>query len=178
MKIMLRAAAALAVTGMSVLTACSSKDTSGENASTTSSADSGLAIKAPPAGDTTGMTGMKMGTTQGGQMGGMMGSAMRDSMQGHMRTMTQGVTADQMKAMLPAHRQMVANMLSQVSNDMRKMNMSGDTKWTALTDSVRQDLRRMPDMSGTELRSFMPQHGARVMRLMDMHHSMMGGMKM
>jgi len=181
MKIMFRFAAALAVTGMSLLAACSSKDTSGEKASATSAADSGRAIKAPPTGDTAGMHGMKMDSTKGGQtgmMGGMMGSAMMDSMQGHMRMMMQGVTGAQMKAMVPAHRQMVANMLSQLSSDMRKMNMTGDAKWTALTDSVRQDLKRMPDMSGAQLQSFMPQHGARVMRLMDMHHSMMGGMKM
>lgn len=181
MKVMLRYAAALAVAGTSVLSACSSKSKSGENASNISSADSGRAIKAPPADDTAGMNGMKMGSTKGGQtgqMGGMMGSAMMDSMQGHMRMMMRGVTADQMKAMLPAHRQMVANMLSQLNSEMRKMNMSGDAKWTALTDSVRQDLKRMPDMSGADLRSFMPQHGARVMRLMDMHHSMMGGKKM
>jgi hypothetical protein len=182
MKSMLRSAATLAITGMSVLAACSSKDTSGQNASTTSSADSGRTVKAPPANDTAGMNGMKMGSTkvgQTGQMGGMMaGSAMMDSMQGHMRMMMQGVTANQMKAMLPAHRQMVANMLAQLNGEMRKMNMSGDAKWAALTDSVRQDLKRMPDMSGAELRSFMPQHGARVMRLMDMHRSMMGGTKM
>jgi hypothetical protein len=176
MKSMLRSAAALAFTGMSVLAACSSKGTSGENASMASSADSGRAIKAPPAGDTAAMNGMKMGT-KGGQTG-MMGRAMMDSMQGHMRMMMQGVTADQMKAMVPAHRQMVANMLSQLNAEMRKTNMAGDAKWTALTDSVRQDLKRMPDMSGAELQSFMPKHGARVMRLMDMHHSMMGGMKM
>lgn len=175
MKIMLRFAT-LAVTGISVLAACSSKGTSAENAAT--SADSGLAIKSPPGTDTAGMHGMKMDSTQRGKMGGMMGNAMLDSMQGHMGMMMQGVTADQMKAMIPAHRQMVANMLSQLSADMRKMNMTGDAKWIALTDSVRQDLKRVPEMTGAELKSFMPQHGARVMRLMDMHHSMMGGMKM
>lgn len=167
MKIAIRSTAALAATGILVLAACSSKDTSMENATT--AADSGLAIKATPAGDTAGRKGM--------QMGGMMGSAMTDSMQSHMRMM-EGVPAGQIKAMLPAHRQMVANMLSQLNGEMRKMNMSSDAKWTALTDSIRQDLTRMPDMSGTQLKSFMPQHDARVMRLMDMHRSMMGGMKM
>jgi hypothetical protein len=167
MKIAIRTAAALAATGMLVLSACSSKDTSLKNATT--AADSGRAIKAPPTGETSGMRGM--------QMGGMMSSAMTDSMQSHMRMMD-GVTGDQMKAMLPAHRQMVNNMLSEMNVVMRRMNMSSDAKWTALTDSVRQDLTRMPDMSSTQLKSFMPEHAARVMRLMDMHRSMMGGTKM
>ena len=44
-------------------------------------------------------------------------------------------------------------------------------------DSVRRDLVRMPDMSAAELRSAMAAHGARVMRLMQMHRSMIGDMK-
>lgn len=167
MTIVIRSAAALAVTGILVLSACSSKDTSMENATT--AAESGVAIKAPPAGDTAGMKGMPMG--------GMMGSAMTDSMQSHMRKM-ESVPAGQMKAMLPAHRAMVADMLLEMNADMRKMGMGSDPKWTALTDSIRQDLTGMPDMSGTQLKSFIPQHDARVMRLMDMHRSMMGGTKM
>ena len=166
MKIAIRSASALAI-GMSLLSACTSKDNSLKNATT--AADSGLAIKARPVGETAGMKEM--------QMGGMMGSAMTDSMQSHMRMM-EGVTGDQMKAMLPAHRQMVANMLSQMNADMRKMNIGGDARWNALADSIRQDLTRMPDITRAQLKSFMPQHGARVMRLMDMHRSMMGGMKM
>lgn len=100
-------------------------------------------------------------------------AGMMDSMQVHIRMM-QGMSGDRMKAMLPAHRQMVANMLSQMNSEMRQMNMQSDPKWTALADSVRQDLVRMPEMSAVELRSFMPAHGARVMRLMDTHRSMTG----
>jgi hypothetical protein len=114
--------------------------------------------------------------TQGGQMAGMMSAGTMDSMKTRIRMM-EGMSPAQMKAMLPAHRQMVANMLSQFNGDMRKMNMQPDAEWTALTDSVRQDLVRMPDVSASELRSLMPAHGARVMRLMQMHRSMMGGMK-
>jgi hypothetical protein len=128
------------------------------------SADSGMQTKMG------GMPGMS------GAMGGMMSAAMMDSMQTHMGMM-EGMSADGMKAMLPAHRQMVANMLSRMSAEMRQMNMQSDAKWTALADSVRRDLVRMPDMSAAELRSAMPAHGARVMRLMQMHSSMIGGMK-
>ena len=115
------------------------------------------------AGATAGMAGMQ----------GMMSPAMADSMQAEMKTMA-AMTPDQMAAMLPMHRQMVGNMLSQMSRDMRFMNMPADAAWTALTDSVRQDLIRLPDMSKAELKRAIPAHHARVMRLIQMHKDMMG----
>lgn len=148
------------------LVACSSaKDTNSRASDSTTaaaqaSADSGMQTKIG------GMPGM----------GGMMNGAMMDSMHTHMTTM-EGMSGDRMKAMLPAHRQMVADMLSRMGSDMRQMNMQPDAKWTALADSVRSDLVRMPDMSATELRSAMSTHHGRIMRLMDMHRSMMGGSK-
>jgi hypothetical protein len=60
---------------------------------------------------------------------------------------------------------------------MRSTNMRGDPMWNALVDSVRQDLVHMPDMSGQELKTLMPAHQARVMRLMQMHQQMMRGEK-
>jgi len=177
-------AAAFSFAGVSLLSACRSKenaapagDTSAANAAAGSlegptqsssaaqaSADSGMQTKM------SGMPGMS------GAMGGMMSAAMMDSMQTHMGMM-EGRTADRMKAMLPAHRQMVANMLAQMNADMRRMNMQSEPKWTALADSVRRDLVRMPEMSAAELRSAMPAHAARMMRLMAMHRSMMDGTK-
>jgi aryl-alcohol dehydrogenase-like predicted oxidoreductase len=111
-------------------------------------------------------------------MGGMpmQGGMMPQMMQAHMDTMM-SMNAGRMKAMLPMHRQMVANMLAQMNQQMQSMNMPADTKWTALADSVRQDLVRMPEMSDQELEGFMPAHRARVMRLMAMHQQMMGGMR-
>lgn len=103
------------------------------------------------------------------------GAGMMDSMQAHMR-MTDGMTPEQMKASLPAHRKMVANMLSQMNADMRTMNMPADAAWNAAVDSVRQDLVRMPEMSAQELKEMMPARHARVTRLMEMHQRMMGSM--
>ena len=108
-------------------------------------------------------------------MQGMMSPAMADSMQAEMRAMA-AMTPDQMAAMLPIHRQMVGNMLAQMSSDMRSMNMPADAAWTALTDSVRQDLIRLPDMSKTELKQTLTAHLARVTRLMQMHKDMMAKM--
>jgi hypothetical protein len=118
-----------------------------------------------------GMPGMS-----GGQMGNMMGAATMDSMQTHL-TMMDSMSADRMKAMLPMHRQMVANMLSRMNSEMRQMNMSPDAAWTATIDSVRQDLTNMPEMSGSQLKAMMPDHHARVMRLLQAHQAMMGKTK-
>ena len=116
-------------------------------------------------------------TTKHGATGmlGMMDPAITDSMQAEMKRMA-AMNPDQMSAMLPMHRQMVGNMLSQMSSDMRSMNMPADAAWTALTDSVRQDLIRLPEMSKTELTQAIPAHQGRVTRLMQMHKDMMAKM--
>ena len=89
--------------------------------------------------DTAAMSGMA------GMMGGQM-AAMMDSVGMRIRMMD-SMTATQMKDMLPMYRQMVANMLAQMNQEMRSMNMPADRAWTATIDSLRQDLVRMPDMS-------------------------------
>jgi PBP1b-binding outer membrane lipoprotein LpoB len=109
---------------------------------------------------------------QDGMMGGMMGQMM-----GHMQMM-RGAGADSMQAMLPMHRQMVANMLAQMNREMREMNMTTDARWDATVDSLRNDLTRMPEMSGSELQTMMPAHHDRMMRLMEMHRTMMSDMEM
>lgn len=116
------------------------------------------------------VTSTSMGSMQG--MDGMMGTRMiMDSMQSQMRMM-QTMTPEHMKAMIPMHRRMVANMLSSFDESMRKMNMPGDAAWKALSDSIRQDLNNLPEMSGSQLRGFMTGHHSRLMRLVTMHESM------
>jgi hypothetical protein len=118
------------------------------------------------------------GDTAGGMQGMQgMGGAMMEQMQAHMRMM-QTDNVDSLRGMLSTHRQMVANMISQFDREMRQMNMRADPAWQATVDSLRQDNIRLPEMSAIELRTFMPGHRTRVMRLMEMHRSMMGGMKM
>src|SRR6059036_1521839 len=99
------------------LVACSSakdntvsRGSDSANVAPRASADSGMQSKMG------GMPGMS------GAMGGMMSAGMMDSMRMHMGMM-EGMTGDRMKAMLPAHRQMVANMLSRMNGDMRQMGM-------------------------------------------------------
>lgn len=129
--------------------------------------DSAAVAAAAGAQGMTGMEGM-----QGMQGGGMMGQ-----MQGHMKMM-ETTDGDSLKAMLPMHRQMTANMISEMNREMKGMNMTGDAAWTATMDSLRRDLTNLPEMSAAQLRDFMPEHRGRMMRLMEMHQGMMKNMKM
>jgi hypothetical protein len=115
-------------------------------------------------------------------MAGMPGMAPGDTaaaarMEAHMRAM-ESVSEDSLPTMLPEHRQMVANMIARVNQEMRDMSMQGDAGWTATVDSLRQDLRQMPEMSPAALKALMPQHRSRVSRLMEQHRAMMAAMGM
>ena len=83
-----------------------------------------------------------------------------------------GAGGDSLKGMLPTHRQMAADLLAEMGREMRQMNMVAPPEWTAVVDSVRQDLVHMPEMGATELRVAMPAHEARLGRLMQMHQAM------
>lgn len=124
------------------------------------------AVAEQPAGGMQGMEGM-----QGMQMGG----GMTEQMQAHMQAMA-GESGEQFKANLPQHRQMVANMIAQMNREMRDMNMASDQEWNSTIEALREDLRRLPEMSTSELQTFMPEHRQRITRLMEMHRSMMGNM--
>lgn len=139
------------------------------------SADSGMQTKM---NGMPGMSGKNMNGTSGnvaGDTSGTMMSPMMEQMQAHLRKLD-GVGGDSLKAMLSMHRSMVANMIAESNDQMRKMNMSATPAWQDSIDSLRQDLVRMPDMTASQLHSFMPEHRARIMRFMEMHRSMMSGM--
>jgi len=140
-----------------LIAACSNKNKqpSGSQQTTSAKADTGAGMK--------GMQGMSMP---------MMNAAGMDSMRSEMSRMRAMSPAD-LRAAMPMHRQMTANMLAQMNADMRGMNMAGDPTWNALVDSVRQDLVRLPDVPASGLSSALTPHLARVERLMSMHQSMM-----
>jgi hypothetical protein len=122
-------------------------------------AESGVA----PTDGMEGMEGMQDGTME--------------QMAAHMQMMD-GAGADSLHAMMPTHRQTAANMLARMNREMRDMNMTADAAWNATVDSLRQDLTRMPELTGSELEAIMPGHRARMMRLMEMHRTMMSEMQM
>jgi len=95
-----------------------------------------------------------------------------DPMQVHLARMSE-LPADSLPAALPAHRQMVANMLAQMNREMAGMNMASDAAWNATVDSIRGDLTAMPTVSAAGLADLIPAHLGRVRRLMTMHAAMM-----
>lgn len=123
-----------------------------------------------------GMAGTPMGEMEG--MEGMdMGGGMMAEMQAHMQR-TRGASGDSLMAMMPTHRQMTANLLAQMNREMRDMNMADDAEWNETVSALREDLVRLPDMSAEEVQAFLPEHQARIDRLIEMHGSMMGDMQM
>lgn len=101
--------------------------------------------------------------------------AMMERMEAHLRALD-GADADSLTAALPGHRHAVANLIAQGNREMRDMGMSGDAAWNATVDSLRQDLVRLPELDGDEVRDLMPTHSARVIRLIEMHRRMLASM--
>ncbi len=97
-------------------------------------------------------------------------------MDSQLRSMS-AADAATIRTLVSGHRQMVANMLSQMNGAMRQMHMTSDGDWTALVDSVRQDLVMMPEQSAESLRSMMPPHTARIRHLAALHAGMMSRAK-
>ena len=149
----------LALFAAAIVTTCRASDRDASSAGDT-------AGRIDSAGGTAVMPGM-------GGMGAMMGAPMMDSMHTQMRMMDT-MSSDQMRAMLPLHRQMATNMLSRMDQDIRSRNVTATPAWNATVDSLRQDLARMPDMSGPEIRTMMTAHHTRMTRLMQMYRDMMG----
>lgn len=118
------------------------------------------------------MQGMGKGGMQG--MGGMM--SMMSGMRTHMDSMMR-LPPDRMKAMMASHDRMMAQMMDRMGAGMRGMNMGGDRDWSALTDSVRQDLAALPQLEGKALTERMRAHSDRVSRLIGSHERMMGSMR-
>ena len=105
-----------------------------------------------------------------------MGSmGMMPGMRAHMDSMAQ-VSPEQMKSMMTSHQEMGSRMLDAMGADMRSMNMKSDAAWTALSDSVRNDLAELPGLSRSALKQRVQGHVGRVKRLMDRHEEMMTAM--
>lgn len=111
-----------------------------------------------------------------GGMGMMSNTATMDSLRTHMREMS-AMDGDAMMRMMPMHREMATGVLQRMTTERQSMNMSNDAKWSALADSVRQDLAGMSAMSASSLKTGMPAHQGRMTRLMQSHQDMKGSMR-
>jgi hypothetical protein len=103
------------------------------------------------------------------------GMGMMMMMQAHTDSMAK-MSPEQMTRVMARHERMMSQMMDQMGGEMRQMQMAETADWSALADSVRQDLAELPGLSGNALSSRMQAHAARVRRLIAMHKRMIGGM--
>jgi len=96
-------------------------------------------------------------------------------MQAHTDSMMR-MNPDQMSGMMASHERMMSQMMDQMGGEMRQMKMEENPEWSALTDSVKQDLAELPGLKGRALSDRMRAHGDRVRRLLRAHDQMMKGM--
>jgi len=115
-----------------------------------------------------GMDGMHQGM-EGMKMEGM---PMMGMMRAHMDSMGR-MSPERMRAMMARHQDMASRMMDGIGTDMRGMKMTPDAGWTALSDSVRQDLAELPALSGKALEARVKGHVDRMRRLMARHEAMM-----
>jgi len=111
--------------------------------------------------------------------GGMAGMAMRmpgvemlPQMRAHLDSLA-ALPPEQLAGVMAAHQDLASRMMDAMGGDMRGMSMTGDSAWTALGDSLRQDLAELPGLSGAALQSRMTAHIARMRRMLDRHEGMM-----
>jgi hypothetical protein len=103
------------------------------------------------------------------------GMGMMLMMQAHVDSMAK-MTPEQMTRTMARHERMMSRMMDQMGGEMRQMRMAETPGWSALTDSIKQDLAELPSLTGTALSSRMQAHAQRVRRLIAMHKRMMMGM--
>jgi hypothetical protein len=128
--------------------------------------------KDAPAADSP--SGMEMDSGMAG-MPAMGSSQMMPMMQAHTDSMMR-MNPEQMSGMMARHERMMSQMMDQMGSDMRQMKMPETPEWTALADSVKQDLAELPSLKGRALSTRMKAHAARVQRLLTSHEQMMKGM--
>jgi hypothetical protein len=107
---------------------------------------------------------------------GMGSSSMMPMMQAHTDSMMR-MNPEQMSGMMASHERMMSQMMDQMGSEMRGMTMSETPEWSALTDSVKQDLAELPGLKGQALSARMRVHAGRVQRLIAAHQGMMKGMR-
>lgn len=129
-----------------------------------STAACGSKEAAKPATDTAG--------SMGGMPMGMAGVHMLPRMRAHLDSLG-AMQPAQMLAAMTAHQDIASRMMDAMGADMRGMSMIPDAAWTALGDSVRQDLAELPGLTGAALKARMTAHIGRMQRMMGLHEGMM-----
>ena len=120
-------------------------------------------------------SGMPRDSGRKAEMPGMGNPQMMSKMQAHADSMTR-MSPEQMSAAMTTHERMMSQMMDQMGSEMRQMKMAETPEWSALTDSVKQDLAELPSLKGPALSTRMRAHAGRVRRLVAAHEEMTKGM--
>jgi hypothetical protein len=107
---------------------------------------------------------------------GMRSDSLMPMMRAHLDSLA-AISPQFAAGMLSMHEAIASPMLDAMGADMTAMGMQPDPVWTALTDSIKQDLADLPAVSGRALDARLKAHTGRMRRLMAMHESMMQRMK-
>ena len=162
---MLHASAVRIIAVVVAFTACSSTDRTNQSvAENPQRATERGILNAMPSMDSAGEL------NRGGTVGAS--AAMMRDWVAHDRALRR-LRGSKLMAALPDHRQLTANLVSQMQMDMRAAQISTARPWDALVDSVLHDLVRLPDESVSGVTAMMPAHRARVARLITMHARML-----
>jgi hypothetical protein len=129
--------------------------------------------KEAPAGESG--SGMNADTAGMKGMAGLGNSGVMPMMLAHTDSLMR-MNPDQMSGMMATHERMASQMMDQMGREMRQMKMAETPEWSALTDSVKQDLADLPGLTGQALSARMRAHAGRVQRLIAAHQGMMKGM--
>ena len=108
-----------------------------------------------------------MGTMSGGGWAAMPGGCWMLDSAGHM-------SAEQRQRMWAMHTRMSTEMMDAMMANMRAHGAAPSSEWTALRDSVKQDMAELPKLQGDSLRSRMQAHAERMQRLMGLQAQAMG----
>lgn len=100
------------------------------------------------------------------------GGRIEDRMLLHLRRM-QTMTDDEVVKSFPSHSQMLDHLLLELDYEVRAAGGSG-ALWTATLDSAKQDLDWIEERPGSGMRAAFGAHEARVLRLIEMHRSIVG----
>jgi len=120
-------------------------------------------------------TTMGMGMGMPHRHSDMPGMMMVPMMRSHMDSMQMEMMGGAGGGMMSRHVEMVSDMLATMERDRRQMGLGGDSAWTALTDSVRRDLRQLPGFTGPGRRERMRAHMERMQRLLDLYQGLRPG---
>jgi hypothetical protein len=108
----------------------------------------------------------------GGMAMAMPGMEAIPAMRSHLDSLA-AMEAGQVPAVMAAHQDLASRTMDAIGADMRMMGMTADSSWTALRDSLQQDLAELSRLSGDALQGRLRAHLARMSRFLTRHETMM-----